>query len=71
MCIRDSCGLGQNAPNPVISTLRYFRDEYEAHITERRCPPGACEMNSIPVRELRTNSLVYSHDGAPAEAAKA
>jgi len=36
------CGLGQTAPNPVLSTLRYFRDEYEAHIKEKRCPAGAC-----------------------------
>jgi NADH:ubiquinone oxidoreductase subunit F (NADH-binding)/(2Fe-2S) ferredoxin len=36
------CGLGQTAPNPVLSTLRWFRDEYEAHIFERRCPAGAC-----------------------------
>ncbi len=42
--IRDTslCGLGQTAPNPVLSTLRWFRDEYEAHIFERRCPAGAC-----------------------------
>jgi NADH:ubiquinone oxidoreductase subunit F (NADH-binding) len=42
--IRDTslCGLGQTAPNPVLSTLRWFRDEYEAHIYERRCPAGAC-----------------------------
>jgi NADH:ubiquinone oxidoreductase subunit F (NADH-binding) len=42
--IKDTslCGLGQTAPNPVLSTLRYFRDEYEAHIFERRCPAGAC-----------------------------
>ncbi len=38
------CGLGQTAPNPVVSTLRYFRDEYEAHIQERRCPAGACKL---------------------------
>ncbi|MCH4157182.1 MAG: NADH-quinone oxidoreductase subunit NuoF [Acidaminococcaceae bacterium] len=37
------CGLGQTAPNPVLSTLKYFRDEYEAHIKEKRCPAGACE----------------------------
>ena len=37
------CGLGQTAPNPVLSTLRYFRDEYEAHIKEKRCPAGACK----------------------------
>ena len=36
------CGLGQTAPNPVLSTLRYFRDEYEAHIKEKRCPAVAC-----------------------------
>lgn len=37
------CGLGQTAPNPVLSTLHYFRDEYEAHIRERRCPSGVCK----------------------------
>ncbi len=37
------CALGQTAPNPVVSTLRYFRDEYEAHIYEKRCPAGACK----------------------------
>jgi ferredoxin len=36
------CGLGQAAPNPVLSTLRYFRDEYEAHIREKRCPALVC-----------------------------
>mgnify|MGYP000000200413 FL=1 len=36
------CGLGQTAPNPVLTTLRYFRDEYEAHIKEHRCPAGEC-----------------------------
>ena len=36
------CALGQTAPNPILSTLRYFRDEYEAHIKEKRCPAGAC-----------------------------
>jgi len=36
------CGLGQSAPNPVLSTLRWFRDEYEAHIFERRCPARVC-----------------------------
>lgn len=37
------CGLGQTAPNPILSTLRYFRDEYEAHIYEKRCPAGVCK----------------------------
>jgi len=39
------CGLGKTAPNPVLTTLRYFRDEYEAHIHEKRCPAGVCNIN--------------------------
>jgi NADH:ubiquinone oxidoreductase subunit F (NADH-binding) len=38
------CGLGMTAPNPLLSTLRYFRDEYTAHIRDRRCPAGVCRM---------------------------
>jgi NADH-quinone oxidoreductase subunit F len=43
--IKDAsmCGLGQTLPNPVLSTLRYFRDEYEAHIKEKRCPAVVCK----------------------------
>ena len=37
------CGLGKTAPNPVLSTLRYFRQEYEAHIKEKKCPAGVCK----------------------------
>ncbi|MDF2540882.1 MAG: hypothetical protein K0S47_600 [Herbinix sp.] len=37
------CGLGQTAPNPVLSTLRYFRDEYIAHVTDKKCPAGVCK----------------------------
>ncbi|MDQ1333331.1 MAG: NADH-quinone oxidoreductase subunit [Thermodesulfobacteriota bacterium] len=51
------CGLGQTAPNPVLSTLRYFRDEYEAHIRDRRCPAVVCSaffkspcMHACPVQ---------------------
>ncbi len=40
------CALGKNAPNPVLSTLQYFRDEYLAHILEKRCPTGNCEALS-------------------------
>ena len=36
------CGLGQTAPNPVLTTIKYYRDEYEAHIKEKRCPAGEC-----------------------------
>jgi NADH:ubiquinone oxidoreductase subunit F (NADH-binding)/(2Fe-2S) ferredoxin/NAD-dependent dihydropyrimidine dehydrogenase PreA subunit len=43
--IRDTalCGLGQTAPNPVLTTLRYFADEYRAHIQDKRCPAGVCK----------------------------
>jgi NADH-quinone oxidoreductase subunit F len=37
------CALGQTAPNPILSTIRYFQDEYEAHIREKRCPAGVCQ----------------------------
>ena len=37
------CGLGQTAPNPVLTTLKYFRDEYEAHINQKKCPAGVCK----------------------------
>ena len=36
------CGLGQSAPNPVLSTLQHFREEYEAHVRDKRCPAGQC-----------------------------
>ena len=43
------CGLGQTAPNPVLTTLRYFRDEYEAHIKHKKCPALVCkEIVSSP-----------------------
>jgi len=43
--VRDTalCGLGQTAPNAVLSTLRYFRNEYEAHINQKKCPAGVCQ----------------------------
>ena len=40
------CGLGQTAPNPVLSTLKYFRKEYEAHIIDKVCPAGVCKALS-------------------------
>ncbi len=57
--IKDAslCGLGQTAPNPVLSTIRHFREEYEAHIRQKRCPSGVCDAlvfapceNTCPVR---------------------
>ena len=45
MVMRTSlCGLGQGAPNPIFGTLRYFRDEYIAHIRDRVCPAGVCTI---------------------------
>jgi ferredoxin len=43
--IKDAslCGLGNTAPNPVLSTLNYFMDEYEAHVLHKKCPAGACK----------------------------
>ena len=40
------CGLGQTAPNPIVSTLKYFREEYMKHIDEHKCPAGACKIKS-------------------------
>ena len=44
------CGLGMTAPNPVLSTIKYFRNEYEAHIRDKKCPAGVC-------RELLTYEI--------------
>jgi NADH:ubiquinone oxidoreductase subunit F (NADH-binding) len=46
------CGRGQTAPNPVVSTLRHFRDEYLAHIDERRCPAGVCPISPAAPAEV-------------------
>ncbi len=56
--VRDSslCGLGMSAPNPVISTLRYFRHEYEAHIRQKKCPAGVC--NALLTFFIRENHCV-------------
>ena len=46
------CGLGQSAPNPVLSTIHYFLDEYMAHIVDRHCPAEVCTLDQVPVSEL-------------------
>jgi bidirectional [NiFe] hydrogenase diaphorase subunit len=46
------CGLGQSAPNPVLSTIRYFLDEYIAHIGDHHCAAGVCDLDQRPVAEL-------------------
>ena len=46
------CGLGKTAPNPVLSTLKYFKDEYIAHIRDKKCPAGVCTaMKKIVINE--------------------
>jgi len=73
--IKDAslCGLGQSLPNPVLSTLRYFKDEYEAHIKDKRCPayvcktltsyyiePGKCKACMICIRDCPAEAIIGS-----------
>ncbi len=68
--IRDTslCGLGQTAPNPVLSTLRWFRDEYEAHIYERHCPAAACtELVTYSIDAEQVQGCTLCAKKCPAE----
>lgn len=59
--IKDTtmCGLGQTAPNPVLSTLKYFRNEYDAHIKDKRCPAGVCkELITFSINDNCTGCMV-------------
>jgi len=69
--IQDSalCGLGQTGPNPVLSTLQYFRDEYEAHVFEKRCPAKRCaELLDFVVDPERCKSCGLCFKNCPAGA---
>ncbi len=69
--IRDTslCGLGQTAPNPVLSTLRWFRDEYEAHVYERKCPAGACtELVSFRIEPDKCKGCTLCAKKCPVDA---
>jgi bidirectional [NiFe] hydrogenase diaphorase subunit len=46
------CGLGQTAPNPVLSTFRYFADEYTDHIQKKKCPAGVCQIDAAAATEV-------------------
>jgi NADH:ubiquinone oxidoreductase subunit F (NADH-binding)/(2Fe-2S) ferredoxin len=63
------CALGGTAPNPVLSTLRYFRDEYEAHIRDRRCPAGVCkELITFSIDPERCRACLLCNKNCPQNA---
>ena len=63
------CGLGQTAPNPVLTTLKYFRDEYEAHVNEKRCPARKCkELIAFRVIEEKCTGCTLCKKQCPVEA---
>jgi len=63
------CALGQTAPNPVLSTIRYFRNEYEAHIKEKHCPAGVCkELISYYIEPEKCQACLICLRNCPAEA---
>ena len=63
------CALGQTAPNPVLTTLRYFRQEYEAHVVEKRCPGRVCKsLITYSIQTDRCNGCTLCARACPAEA---
>ncbi|HEY3366609.1 MAG TPA: NADH-quinone oxidoreductase subunit NuoF [Symbiobacteriaceae bacterium] len=63
------CGLGNSAPNPVLSTLRYFRDEYVAHVVEHRCPAGRCTaLTEYRIDPLRCKGCAVCARNCPVDA---
>ena len=71
MAIRETslCALGATAPNPVLTTIQYFRDEYEAHIRDRRCPAHVCrELISYYIDPARCQACLICLKNCPAEA---
>ena len=63
------CGLGQSAPNPVLSTIRYFRDEYEAHIHGKQCPAKVCkELITYSIDEVKCQACGICLKACPSEA---
>ena len=71
--IKDNalCGLGQTAPNPVLSTLRYFREEYREHILEKRCPAGVCkDLLTYSIDPVKCRGCTICAQNCPADAIK-
>ena len=63
------CALGQTAPNPVLTTIKYFREEYEAHIREKRCPAGECkELISYRILEDQCTGCTLCFKNCPVDA---
>ncbi len=68
LIIKDTslCGLGQTAPNPVLTTIKYFRDEYEAHIKDKRCPAGVCrELIQYVIDEAKCTGCLLCAKNCP------
>lgn len=60
------CGLGQTAPNPVLSTLRYFKDEYVAHVKDKKCPAGVCQdLLTYKIIDLKCKGCTACARGCP------
>lgn len=63
------CGLGQTAPNPVLSTIKYFRNEYEAHIKDNKCPAGECKaLSQVKIHEDKCKSCGICAKNCPVNA---
>jgi NADH-quinone oxidoreductase subunit F len=63
------CALGSTAPNPVLTTIRYFRDEYEAHVKDKKCPAGVCkELVTYLIDEEKCPGCGLCIDACPQEA---
>ena len=71
LAVKDGslCGLGKTAPNPVLSTLKYFRDEYIAHIRDKKCPAGVCKaMKTIVIDEEKCKGCTKCARNCPVSA---
>ncbi len=69
--IKDTalCGLGQTSPNPVLSTMQYFRDEYRAHVVDKKCPAGQCKaLKSYVIDETKCIGCTLCARNCPTEA---
>jgi NADH-quinone oxidoreductase subunit F len=63
------CGLGQTAPNPVLTTIKYFRDEYEAHIRDKKCPAKVCKnLLTYTVEESKCTGCTVCAKNCPTKA---